>query len=259
MRSLPVAAGILLCGPLLSAADEPAAKSDYRELSRLLQQAAVKQLPKEIEKRAGWGDTIPVPPNLPLPRLRTYVRVGDRLEVPHGSWRRIKGRFEDPQKDLQVFVNDFRPIDASTYRLALDVDAIITGDGEWQQWQKGLLLITVNGEADAALRISLVCDVGVSLNLKALPPEVNVEPKVKEMHVDLKSLSLRQLGNRFVQAGKNKEMETRLEELLREVLRQSEPFLVSYANEAIARGLREGKGRIAPAELFRATKSASPK
>jgi hypothetical protein len=254
MRPVIVLLGSLLCSALLGAADEPAFKPDYRELSLLIQQAVVKQLPKEIEKRTGWNETIPIPPTLRLPRLRTYVRVDDHYEMPHGAWRRVKGHIEDPQKNLQVIVRDFRPLDSSNYRLALDVDTTVSGEGEWQQWSKGLLLFDITGDADAKLRLSLVCDVGVAINLSAFPPEVKLDPKVKELHIDLKKLTFRKLGTRHVHGGeKVKAINEHLEELLREVLRQSEPLLVGYANDAIARGLREGKGQISPAALLKAT------
>ncbi len=255
MRSLAAALGLLLALPLLVGADEP----DYKELSSLMQQAVIRQLPGKVEKQFGWGETIPVPPNLRLPRLRTYVKVGDGLEVPHGAWRRVQGFIEDPQRNLQLHVRDFRQIDATMYRLALDVDAIITCQGEWQQWQKGLLLVGAAADADADVRVSLVCDVGVSLDLKTFPPAVNLDPKVQELNIDLKHLYLHYLGNRLVRGEKIEGVPQRLEEIVRDVLKQGEPLVRDYANNAIARGLREGKGNVSPAALFKAAQGAKTK
>ena len=252
MRLFCAALGFLVCGALLAGQDPAPAGPDYRELSRLLQQAVVKQLPPEVEKRTGWGETIPVPPDLPLPRLRKYVKVGDHFEVPHGAWRRVKAKIEDPKRDLQLQVREFRQLDPSTYRLALDVDALVACEGEWQQWQTGLRLLAATAVADAAVRLSLVCDIAVSVEFKKFPPEVKLEPKVQDLKVDLKSLNVRHLGNRLVQGEKIEGVNENLEELLREGLKQSEPLLKAYANDAIARGLREGKGSISPAELFKA-------
>jgi hypothetical protein len=259
MRTLVLGIGLLTCAPILAIADDPTPTPDYRELSKVIQQQVVKKLPKEVEKRFGWGETIPLPPRLPLPRLRTYVKVGDHIEVPHGPWRRVKGRIEDPSKDLDIQVREFRQLEPTTYRLALDADTTVNCEAEWQQWQKGLRLVGATAVADAALRISLVCDVGVSLDLSTFPPAVNLEPKVKELHIDLKSLNLRHLGNRIVQAENPKELGERFEDVLRDALHQSEPILKDYANDAIARGLREGKGGVAPAALLKAAQNAAKK
>jgi hypothetical protein len=250
MRLFVVGLGLSLLLPVFGSSDEPAAPPNYDELSRVIQQAVVKQLPPFFEKRNAWGETIPVPPNLPLPRLRTYVRVGDHYEVPQGAWRRVKGWLDDPKKDLQVHVRDFQQVEATKYRLTLDVDTTIVCEGEWQQWQKGLLLVAANAEANAALRLSLVCDCAVSFEFAKFPPVVKLDPKVKELHVDLKNLTLRHLGTRLVRAEKVKGLDDRLEELLREALKQSEPLLLARANDAIARGLAEGD--IPPAAFIKA-------
>lgn len=248
---------VFTCCALTALGDEAAPQPDYRELSKLIQQQVVAKLPREVEHRFVWGETIPVPPNLPLPRLRTYVKVGERLEVPHGPWSRIKGRIDEPDKNVLIQVRELHQLEPTKYRLVLDVDANINGEAEWQQWQKGLKLVAGGAVADAALRIALVCDVSVSLDLKSFPPALNIDPKVKELQVDLRRFDLKHIGTRLVTVENPKDLGDRMEELLREALRQSEPMLKEYANEAIARGLREGKGNVAPAALFKAAKGAA--
>jgi hypothetical protein len=252
MRVFAPALTLLVLGPLLGSADEPVAKPDYRELSKLIHQQVAKKLPKEVEKEFGWGATIPVPPKLPLPRLRKYVKVGDRLEVPHGAWSLVRGKIEDPDKNLVIQVRDFRQLEPTLYRVAVDADATIATEAEWQQWQKGLPIFGATALADAEVRLALVCDVRVSFDVSAFPPALNLEPKVSDLQLDLKALNLRQLGNRIVQAENPKELGARFEDIFRQALKQSEPKLKELANEALAKGLREGKGSVAPGELFKA-------
>jgi hypothetical protein len=260
MRSLAALVVLLLCAPRGQTGDDVTTRRQFAEISALIQRAVSARLPAEgVETRQSWGDTVPVPPKLPLPALRKYIRVGDHFELPHGAWRRFKGRIEDRDKELQVQVREFRALDASTYRLACDVDVKVACEGEWQQWQKGLLLVAATANADADLRVSVVCDVGIAVDFNMFPPSVKIDPKVQDLHVDLKSLTVRQLGNRLVQGEKVKGLPEGIEDVLRDVLKSSEPLLKAYANDAIARGLREGKGDVSPSALLKAAQGLPAK
>ena len=46
---------------------------------------------------------------------------------------------------------------------------------------KGLLLIGGQAAIDVNITAAIVCDVCVSLDLKKFPPELKIEPKVKEL------------------------------------------------------------------------------
>jgi len=151
----------------------------------------VKQLPKDFEDASGWGQTIPVTEKLPFPGLRKFIKVGDKLEVPHGTWRRFKGKIEQPDKNLKIVVKDFKQIDGKNYRIVVDVDVIVLTHTEIQQWQKGLLLIGGQAAIDVNMTAAIVCDVCVSLDLKKFPPELKIEPKVKELDLDLVDFTVR--------------------------------------------------------------------
>src|SRR5438067_7323828 len=99
----------------LSAGEKTPTKIDYAEFSKLVHHIVVKSLPKQFADTSGWGQTIPIPPKLSLPNLRKYVKVGDKLELPHGAWRRFKGSMEDPVKNLKINVKDFKALDDKTF------------------------------------------------------------------------------------------------------------------------------------------------
>jgi hypothetical protein len=176
--------------------DEPFKKDasrDYTELSRLIHKVVAGQVPKAIEDNSGWGKTIPIPEDLKLPKLRTVVKVGDRMELPHGLWRKVKLTMPDPAKDLNIRVKELSPMNGSKYRLKLEADANLHGWTEVQHWQKGLALVGFIAEADAAVLLNLECEVGLELNSKKFPPEIKIDPKVTGLEIDLKDFSLRKV------------------------------------------------------------------
>ena len=242
--------GILALVPLGLAAGEKQPKQEYVEFSRLVHRIVVSQMPKEFVDDSGWGQTIPAPEKLPFPLLRKYVKVGDKLEVPHGTWRRFKGKIEHPDKQLRITVKDFKQLeDKATYRLVADVDAAIMCQGDWQQWQKGLLLINVETIADARLTAAIVCDVGVSLDLAKFPPELKIEPKVNQLGLDLVDFKLRNGPN--LQGEQADQLRKDLKELLRGVLKASELVIKDQVNQAITQSLKEGKGTISAGAIMK--------
>lgn len=251
MRLAGCSITILTLVPLgLAGGEREPQPASYPEFSRLLHATAVRQLPKEFEDNSAWGQMIPAPPNLPFPNLRKFVKVGDHLEVPNGAWRRFKGRIENPEKNLKIVVKDFRKLDDKTYRLVVDADAIVTVQAEWQQWQKGLLLIGLDGTADANLTAAVVCDIAVNINLDKFPPVVNVEPKVTGLALDLVDFKMR--GGPIVKGEKGDLLRKDVKDLLRAALKVAEPIVKDEANKAIAQSLKEGKGTISADAIMKA-------
>ena len=250
MRRIGGLMAILALLPLTSIAGEPQPRRDYAEFSRLVHKIVVKQLPKQFEDTSGWGQRTEVPTNIRLFALRKIVKVGDHFEAPHGPWRRFQGKIEDPDKNLKIIVKDFKKLDEKTYRIVFDVDTTILCHGEWQQWQKGIMIIGAEALADANFTAALVCDVGVSLDLKKFPPELNIEPKVQELGLNLVDFKLR--DGPILTGERGKAFSNDLKEVMRTLVKASEPIIKEYANQAIVEGLKEGKGTISARAIMKA-------
>jgi hypothetical protein len=239
----------------LSAQEKPAPEKptpqDYTTFAKLIHSTVVKQLPKEgFEDLSGWGQTIPAPDKLPLPALRTFIKVGNKLEVPHGTWRKLVGKIEDPDKNLKIVVKEFKPLKDTTYRVVADVDATFLCQVEMQQWQKGLLLIGGQIGADANVTAAVVCDVGTSFNFKKFPPEVTLEPKVVELGLDFVDFKVR--NGPIIQGEFGDNLRKDLKEVFRGVMKASEPIVKDYANQAIVQSLKDGKGLISTDAILKA-------
>ncbi len=258
MKTFTVFALAILGAALaLASANEPA-KDDkaakYAEFSKLIHQMVVKQMPKVYEDTSGWGQTIPLKEPLRLPGLRTYIKKGNRVELPHGLWRKIRVSMNDPAKDLRIQVKDFKAVDAKTYRLVLDSDSSVRTRIEAQHWQKGLALAGVNGKADVRVVLSMDCDVIISLDTKKFPPELKVEPKVTRLSVDLKDFVLREVSmarlGLILEGEKAKEWGDQFKDILKAAVKSSEPKIKDYANQAIAKSIREGKATLTGSGLL---------
>ncbi len=253
MRTMHLSVLGLLTGLSFASADDAAkdkGDKDYREFSKLLHRIVVAQAPKQFEYRESWGNTIPLPEKkLPLPKLRTYLKDGDQVVLPHGAWKRLNMKVDDPAKDLVIQVKDFKALDRNNYRLVLDADVVLHTEGEWQQWQRGLFLIGVGGEADAYVTIGIVCDIGVSLDLSKGVPDLLIAPKVSELTLDLKDIRPR--GGPILTGERGERLAADIKGLLRAAVKAAEPQVKDRANQAIVQGLRESKSDLSSEAILK--------
>lgn len=256
MRNLLATLGIFTLAAASVFGQTPA-KDDYAQFSKLIHRVVVKHLPKEFEDASGWGQMIEVPDNLPLAVLRKIVKVGNHLEAPHGTWRRFKGKIENPDKNLKIAVKEFRKLDEKTYRVKADVDATVMCRGEVEHWQKGLLILGLDAVADADFHAAIVCDIGVSVNTKKFPPELNIEPKVTELSLELIDVKVR--GGPILKGENGRAMASDIKDVLRATVKASEPLVKEEANRAIAESLREGRGTISAAAILEALPKSKAK
>jgi hypothetical protein len=242
----------------LVSAQQPDDKApvDYDELSRLIHKVVVAQVPKVIEDDSGWGQTVAIPEKLRLPKLqRTFIKVGDRWEVPHGFWRKVKASLPEPAKNVQIQVRDLKSAGPGAIKLTVDADIALRGWAEAQHWRNGLALVGFIAEADAVIGLNLVCDVAIAVDTKKFPPDVKVTPKVAELKTDLREFSLREVKMRrlavTLEGEAAREAGNQFKGLLQQLMRNHEPKVKELANEAIARSLREGKGNLSAEAMLK--------
>jgi hypothetical protein len=237
-----------------------AGKPDYTDFSRLLQKLAVSKIPKMHEDTSGWGQTVPIPEKLRLPGLRKMVRVGNRMELPHGLWRKVKVWMKDPAKDLRITVRDVKQINPKTMRLSLEADATFGTAVQAQLWQKGLALPGFAGQADATIGVLLDCDVAIEVVAKKFPPELKVIPKVADIKTELKEFNLREVSTlrlgKVLEGERAKEVGNQYKGILQDMMHSAEPMVKDYANEAIAKSIQEGKGTLSADALFKLMSAA---
>jgi hypothetical protein len=249
---------------LSSAADDlkpPAPKQDYADFSRLIHKIVVKQLPKEFEDHSAWGQMVPLTEPVRFPNLpRTRIRIGDKEGYPNGVWRRYQARIEEPNRDLKINVREFSKLDPKHFRLVVESDVALTGDGEMQNWVKGVALGKALAQADARLALGMVFEVGVTLDTKKFPPDVNVEPKLTDLRIDLTDFKLRRIANPttnlVIEGEAAKSLGNDFKESLKSLIKNFEPEIKNRANEAIAQSLKEGKGNISAASLLKMAPAA---
>ena len=241
-------AGFVVLGSSATAQEQ----FDYDELSRLIHGLVVKGAPKAFEEKSEWGKSTPYPEKLRLPNLpRTTIKVGDRVELAHGTWKRAKMWLDNPEKDLALRVTSLKQLEGSKVRIKLTANADLQSEGELQQWLNGLMLVALSARANAKVQADIECDVALSLDVKKFPPVMVIDPKITRCDLELKEFTL----FKPAEARKPERAEAingQLKNALQLMLKNGEPTIREEANKAIAQALREGKGNISAATLYKA-------
>jgi hypothetical protein len=249
---------LLAAGPI-AAQTAPSARDEApsAELERLIHKAIAAKLDKVYEDDSGWGHTVPLPDNLRRPRLRrTVVKVGDRMEVPDGPWRKLRLSVEDPDRDVSVRVCAFKRLEGTTYRLTVETDVTLRAEADLQRWRNGLELADVTARADVALRVVLECDMAAGLDTSKVPPALSLKPDVRDLKLNLqkftpKRVSFRRAGL-AVEGDAVEAIGDEFKDALQGALRSAEPEVKKRAGEALARSVKEGKEPLTAAALIKA-------
>lgn len=246
----------LLLAPASLAAQPapPADEAAGAPLAHLIHTAIVAKLPPVFEDRSGWGHTVPMPDRVRRPRLRrTVVPVGDHMEVPDGTWRKVRLRVEQPDRDVRVHVRSFRRLDATSYRIVVETDVALRAEADVQRWRNGLELADLSAWAGVGLGVLVECDVAGRLDTRRMPPRIALEPQVRDVKLNLKEFTPRQVTFRragvTVQGGPVEAVGEEVRGLLQEQLRSLEPQVKQRAGEALARLMKEGDPKKAAAVL----------
>jgi hypothetical protein len=243
---------------LPSGRGEDKAQDPHAELSKLLQQTIIPMIPKQWEDLSQWGPTIPIPPNLILQlNTRTKVKVGDHEELPHGTWKRTRLWFDDPAKDVKITVKDVQKPEGKPYQVKVEAVAALHAERERRQWLKGIQLAMVQVEGDATVGLTFDVEVTSSLNVKKLPPEVLLAPKVTKVSIEMKEFQIRKAGP--FDGPLVRELSMELKGVVQELVRTREPTIEDYANSAIASKFKDGKMAVSASTLLKAGVVPKPK
>ena len=237
MRRILVGAWVVLG---MAAGQSRADESANADLARRIHEGVLKKVPGEYEDRSEWGKTIPPPPAVRFPRLRrTLVKVGDRYEFPHGTWKRTLVRVADPARDIQVRVPEFVKVDKDTRRLRVEATVALQGFRERQDWVNGVRLLGITAEADAVVTVGVDVSVTVAFDLKKPLDGVKVEAKTEGVQLELREFKVRRVGPvMIVELG---QLGEELKATLQQQLRAYEPKAKEYVERLVADTLKESK------------------
>ncbi len=200
------------------------------------------EIPCEFEGSKDWGRTKRMTTG-----LRSYGNFfkfdihRDRNEVNDGIWKRYRLALIDPDKNLDVKIENLRTLETGRIALTLNVAAKVHGWARAVVYEHGVHIISLEAEGDTAIRMWIDAEVGAqTVESSTFIPGVELTPVATDARVKFEDFRLQRISD--VRGSVAKE----LGELLRKELQKklSGPKFVERLNRSLQKHpekLRLGK------------------
>ena len=239
-------AAMLFLWPALLIADPPAAPPTIVEptsatppgpnieesLSTIVRQLVVESLPRQFTDDKKWGKTTKVVNGLKIEHDGDGIKIRKHThEVNDGLWTEYRGELIDPNKELQIRVENLHNSGPNQTSLQLFLATRLHGEARLEQWKDGVKLLNITTDADCKVEARLDMDVRWHWQPGTLFGDVAVEPKVTGAELRLVDFDLKKVSK--LQGWPARELGDGLKHTIAKQLHREEPKLVEKLNAAI--------------------------
>lgn len=223
---------------------------DTRQLSALLKRVLLAELPKVHEESDDWGKQAKIFDGLKAEGKGKKFRLAGKTKlVNHGTWKRSKLVFTDPERQIDVEIRDLRGVDRNRVAFELVTTLSFQGEAETKTYSNGLQLFGVTARADATVCVRLACEVAFWLDPAGLGSTLRVEPTIRQCSLELVAFDLNRLGP-SIKGDLAHELGDDLRGHIRKLMRKNEAKVREKANEAIGKSMARGDLSFSPAKLL---------
>jgi hypothetical protein len=154
-------------------------------------------IPREYERSEDWGRTR---------KITTGVRSSGNFfkfdihsrkkEVNDGVWKKYRVTLVEPEKHLAVRIDNLRKLDSGRYSFTLFVTAKLHGWARAIVYERGVHIISLEGEGDTSVRLWLDAEIGIeSVPGKTIVPGIALRPAVTSARLKLDDFRLTRISD----------------------------------------------------------------
>jgi hypothetical protein len=173
-------------------------------LNALLKGLVLDAIPHTYQKWDDWGRQADQfagvawrrDPGGKLETKRQWVKVND------GIWRMYSAELVDPAQTFEVKLEHLREDKPGSVAFDLSFVAALNLRARQAQWIRGVQLYSFSAEGSARVRLRVGCVLASQLDLKQLPPVIQLKPVVREANLELEDFRIdrvSKLGGEFAQ------------------------------------------------------------
>lgn len=183
-------------------------------------------IPEKYEKKKDWGRRKNLTVGLRADGLKLERR---KKPVKHGVWKHYTVNLVEPEKNLNVAINDLRSIDRGRMAFTLVLSAKLDVWARAKTYQYGVHIIALEATGQTDLHLALDCEVGVGLVPVDGKTNAVLDPKVVDSKLKLKKFRLDRISN--AKGPLVQEIGEEIEDLIEKELRGTK--LTAKLNKAI--------------------------
>src|SRR5215212_6622833 len=200
-------------------------------VAQLVAPLIAEAVPREFEGKKDWGKTKNVTTGLRSEgNFFRFDIHSKKSEVNDGIWKKYRVTLIDPDKNLEIRIDNLHRLESGKYALTLFVAAKVHGWARAIVYEHGVHVISLQAEGDTAIRIWVDAEVGVeTVESATFIPGLELRPVVTDARLKFDDFKLTRISD--VRGAVAKE----LGDLLRKELQKklSGPKLVDRFNHAL--------------------------
>jgi len=172
----------------------PAASPD--RIAAVVAQLIADAIPREYERKKDWGRQKEITTG-----LRSYGNFfkfdvhRTKTAVNHGVWKHYRATMVDPQRNLQVKIDNLRSVAAGRIAFTLFVTTKLHGWGRAKVYDRGIHLIALEAETDAKVSLWLDCEIGLEAAPAAFLTGLAVRPQITAARMQLDEFRLTRVSD----------------------------------------------------------------
>jgi hypothetical protein len=200
-------------------------------VAQLVTPLIAEAVPREFEGKKDWGKTIKVTTGLHSEgNFFKFDIHREKKEVNDGIWKKYRVTLIEPEKNLEMRIDDMHRLASGKYALTLFVAAKVHGWARAVVYEHGIHVISLDAEGDTAIRLWVDAEVSVAtVESLTFIPGLELRPVVTDARLKFEDFKLTRISE--VRGALAKE----LGDLLRKELQKklSGPKLVDRFNHAL--------------------------
>jgi hypothetical protein len=191
-------------GPKHSSTESTISRDDSANLNSLLKGMVLDAIPHTYQEWDDWGRQAEQFAGVAwrrdqggkLETKRQWTKVND------GIWRMYSAELINPEQTFDVQLTNLRESTPGVVLFDLSFVASLNLRARQAQWLRGVQLYSLSAEGSARVRLTLVCELSSSLDLRQLPPSIQLRPVVQDSSLKLDEFKIdrvSKLGGEFAQ------------------------------------------------------------
>ena len=220
-------------GPRFACGDDGPAFVE-EPLAGAIRQAILEELKDKYEDNKNWGHKTEALRGVRVRGQGLKLRLEKRTKpVNDGFWQRYVVTLVEPERELHVGLDKLRLTDNGRIAFALRLRAKLRGEAHVERWERGVKLLGTSAQGDATIQATIDCDVGLHFELGKLASDVQLDPHVGAIQLELVDLDVHRLSK--VGGKVAHELGDSLTPMVARQLKRREAKLTEKANASIAK------------------------
>ncbi len=164
---------------------------------RLIVPLIAEAVPREFAGEKDWGKTKKITTGLRSEgNFFRFDIHSKRSEVNDGVWKKYRVTLVEPDKNLEIRIDDLHRLESGKYALKLFVAAKAHGWARAVVYEHGVHIISIEAEGDTAIRLWIDAEVDVAtVESSTLIPGIELRPVVTEARLKFDDFKLKRISD----------------------------------------------------------------